>query len=122
MTYLPTNTWNPYPSNLPDSGWIPLPHITPVLPGTTTTLIPTKSDGLSTDYYKIPEGSKDLLDLIEHKEMNYSLAQIFKACYRLGHKQGNDDKYDLKKMLFFIVRLMRKAGIKVEAVVDGKEV
>lgn len=41
-----------------------------------------KSDGGSTSYYELPEGSKELNDLIEHKGMSFALGNIFKACYR----------------------------------------
>lgn len=64
----------------------------------------SKSDGSSTDYYKIPEGATDLIDLIEFKNMNFAIGNIFKACYRLGQKEGNDDLYDLRKILFFVQR------------------
>jgi len=64
-----------------------------------------KSDGGSTDYYKIPAGATDLIDLIEHKKMGFSLGNIFKACYRLGEKEGNDLLYDLNKIIFFAERM-----------------
>jgi hypothetical protein len=62
------------------------------------------SDGGSTDYYKLPDGAKELLDLIEHKQMNFNVGNIFKAAYRLGEKAGNDLSYDLKKIIFFAER------------------
>lgn len=64
-----------------------------------------KSDGGSTDYYKIPAGASDLIDLIEHKKMSFALGNIFKACYRLGEKEGNDLLYDLNKIIYFAERL-----------------
>lgn len=63
-----------------------------------------KSDGSSTDYYKLPAGATDLLDLIEHKEMDFAIGNIFKACYRLGEKHGTDMLYDLNKIIFFAER------------------
>ncbi len=66
------------------------------------------SDGGSTDYYKIPDGATDLIDLIEHKKMGFSLGNIFKACYRLGEKEGNDLLYDLNKIIYFAERLKRQ--------------
>jgi hypothetical protein len=63
-----------------------------------------KSDGSSTDYYKIPEGATDLLDLIEYKGMDFGVGNIFKACYRLGEKEGIDQAYDLRKIVFFAQR------------------
>lgn len=63
-----------------------------------------QSDGGSTEYYKIPANSVDLADLIEFKNMNYNVGNIFKACYRLGTKIGADDLYDIRKILFFAER------------------
>ena len=65
---------------------------------------PVKSDGGSTDYYRIPTGAADLLDLIEHKKMDFAIGNIFKACYRLGEKEGTDLLYDLNKIIFFAER------------------
>lgn len=66
------------------------------------------SDGGSTDYYKIPQGATDLQDLIEHKDMNFSIGNIFKACYRLGEKSGAPKDYDLRKIIFFAQRELNK--------------
>lgn len=63
-----------------------------------------KSDGGSSAYYDLPDGARDIGDLIEYREMPYGVANIFKACYRLGHKAGNDDEYDLRKIIFFAKR------------------
>ena len=60
--------------------------------------------GGSSDYYKIPVGATDLLDLIEAKNMSFGLGNIFKACYRLGEKSGTTRKYDLEKIIFFAQR------------------
>ena len=62
-------------------------------------------DGWSSDYYKIPPGAEELGDLIEHKNMNFNVGNIFKACYRLGSKPGVSDKYDLKKILEHLISL-----------------
>jgi hypothetical protein len=63
-----------------------------------------KSDGWSTSYYEIPEGTKELQDLIEHKNMNFAVGNIFKAAYRLGDKEGTTREYDLNKIIFFAER------------------
>ncbi len=60
------------------------------------------SDGLSTSYYEIPRHAEELRHLISHKAMSKSRGDIFKACYRLGEKDGTDTLYDLNKMKFFI--------------------
>jgi len=61
-------------------------------------------DGWSSDYYKIPPGTTELGDLIEHRNMNFNVGNIFKAAYRLGSKPGVSDLYDLKKILWFVQR------------------
>lgn len=63
------------------------------------------SDGGSTEYYYIPSGAQDLQDLIEHKNMDFSTGNIFKACYRLGEKSGTSKLYDINKILFFAERM-----------------
>ena len=60
------------------------------------------SDGASTSYYTFPSHATELRHLISHKGMSKSRADIFKACYRLGEKDGVDVGYDLNKMKFFI--------------------
>lgn len=67
-----------------------------------------RSDGSSTDYYKIPTDAEDLIDLIEYKNMNFAVGNIFKACYRLGQKDGNDDAYDIRKIIFFAERELER--------------
>ena len=62
------------------------------------------STGWSTDYYVLPDGAVELQDLIEHRSMNFSVGNIFKACYRLGRKDGTSTLYDLRKMKWFIER------------------
>lgn len=64
------------------------------------------SDGLSTSYYTLPAHATELRHLISHKGMSKSRGDIFKACYRLGEKEGTDVMYDLNKMKFFIEDLM----------------
>jgi hypothetical protein len=66
-----------------------------------------QSDGGSTGYYKIPARAKDLQDLIEHKQMSFGRGNIFKAAYRLG-EAGNDEVYDLKKIIWFAERRLRE--------------
>lgn len=63
------------------------------------------SDGLSTDYYKLPEHATELRHLISHKGMSFARGNIFKACYRLGEKEGVDTLYDINKIIFFAEEL-----------------
>lgn len=64
------------------------------------------NNGGSTDYYKLPPNSKDLQDLIEYKDMNYAIGNIFKAVYRLGEK--NEASYELNKIIYFANRELAK--------------
>lgn len=64
------------------------------------------SNGGSTEYYKLPEYATELRHLISHKSMSKSRGDIFKACYRLGEKEGTDILYDLNKMKFFVEDLI----------------
>jgi len=70
------------------------------MPSSTT----VKSDGWSTSYYELPEGASELQDLIEHRGMNFSVGNIFKACYRLGRKDGATTLYDLNKIRWYAER------------------
>jgi hypothetical protein len=67
-----------------------------------------KSTGWSTDYYKLPEGAVELQDLIEAKNMNFAIGNCFKACWRLGSKQGVDEAYDLRKIIWFAERELKR--------------
>ena len=60
------------------------------------------SEGGSTSYYTFPPWASELRHLISYKGMSKSRGDIFKACYRLGEKDGVDPLYDLNKMKFFI--------------------
>jgi len=64
------------------------------------------SDGGSTDYYKLPDHASELRHLISYKGMSKSRGDVFKACYRLGEKDGAEILYDLKKMKFFVEDLI----------------
>jgi len=67
-----------------------------------------KSDGGTSSYYELPKGAKDLMDLIEHKDMSFSVGNIFKAAYRLGEKDGADKSYDVRKIIWFAERLLKE--------------
>lgn len=68
------------------------------------------SGGWSSDYYVLPEGAYELGDLIEHKNMNFNVGNIFKACYRLGNKGGTTVMYDLDKIKFFAEREIKRVA------------
>lgn len=66
-----------------------------------------KNNGGDTDYYKLPEGAKTLNDLIEFKEMNFALGNVFKAAYRLGKKESTTQIYDLNKIIYYAERMKK---------------
>ncbi|WP_179295903.1 hypothetical protein [Mesorhizobium sp. WSM4312] len=51
------------------------------------------------------------MDLIEHKRMGFSIGNIFKACYRLGSKDGTTRAYDLRKIIYFAQRELDLLGV-----------
>ena len=71
-----------------------------------------KSDGWDTDYYQLPEGAKELQDLIEHKAMNFARGNIFKAAYRLGGKTGTSAAYDLNKIIWYAQRELARLELR----------
>lgn len=78
-----------------------------------------KSDGGSTPHlYSIPSDAKELQDLIEYRNMNFAIGNIFKACYRMGRKEGADELYDLNKIIFFAEREKKRIKEEEEPVCD----
>jgi len=55
-------------------------------------------------WYDLPEGANQLQDLIEHKNMNGNIKDVFKACYRVGKKDGTEEVYDVEKMAYYSLR------------------
>jgi hypothetical protein len=62
---------------------------------------PAVSDGSSADYYVLPNGAKELQDLISHKNMNAQIGEIFRACYRYGEVAHSKMLRDAKKIKFY---------------------
>ena len=63
-----------------------------------------KQPGGDTDYYRVPEDAKMLQDLIEFKDMNWNIANVFKAMYRYGGCSHSDKLRDVNKALWFLER------------------
>jgi len=70
------------------------------------TLVDTQEvpGGSTPSQYALPSYAKELQDLIEYRGMNFALGNIFKAVFRMGHKNGADELYDLNKIIFFANR------------------
>ena len=80
--------------------------------GTSVTEQSERSGGWSSPYYMLPEGARELGDLIEHKDMNFNVGNIFKAAYRLGDKKGTTRIYDLEKIIWFAERELIREELK----------
>lgn len=87
-----------------------------------TTHTKIKSNGLSSDYYKIfipkdhivesPCGQFYVVeteDIIEFAlDNDFDKANLVKSCVRMGKKEGNDDQYELNKMSYSLKKLRRR--------------
>lgn len=67
------------------------------------------NNGGSTDYYKLPPNATDIMDLIEYRNMNFSMGNIFKACYRMGECDHSDKVRELNKIIWFAQRELNLA-------------
>lgn len=67
-----------------------------------------KSDGSTASYYQLPEGAKELQDLISFKDMNSQIGEIFRAAYRYGYASHSDKLRDAKKIKFYIEAEIRR--------------
>lgn len=81
-----------------------------------------KSNGGSSKYYVLPEYAKELQDLIEYRNMNAAVSNIFKAAWRLGAKDGIDEFYDLNKVIWYAVReINRRRRLQDMSPIDFEE-
>jgi hypothetical protein len=60
--------------------------------------------GSTPGQYELPRTAVELQDLIEYRDMNFAIGNIFKACYRMGNKNAVDKAYDLRKIIWFAKR------------------
>ena len=58
--------------------------------------------GSTPSQYALPDGARELQDLIEYRKMNFALGNIFKACYRIGTCSHSDTIRDLNKIKWFV--------------------
>ncbi len=68
----------------------------------------SSSDGGKTSYYQISINPEQIQDLIEYNNMNFSEGNMFKAVWRLGSKKGVSKEYDLKKIIWFAERELKR--------------
>lgn len=60
-----------------------------------------KSDGSTASYYELPDGARELQDLISDRNMNAQIGEIFRECYRYGRASHSDEMRGIKKILFY---------------------
>jgi hypothetical protein len=73
---------------------------------------PKTLTGGPSEYYDFPAGAITLNDLIEHKNMDFHLGNIFKAVWRYGTKEGTSKEYDCRKIIYSGARkLMQEADV-----------
>lgn len=69
-------------------------------------LVKEKSDGSTASYYRLPEGAQELQDLIDYKNMNYSVGNIFMLCYDHGEASK---AYDVEKLIKIVKDILKYA-------------
>jgi len=61
----------------------------------------SRSDGSTASYYELPDGARELQDLISYRNMNAQDGEIFRAIYRKGRASHSDELRDARKVLFY---------------------
>ena len=61
-------------------------------------------NGGSTSYYDLPKNAKNIQDIIEAKDISWNMANILKACYRIGSQDHSSTERDLNKIIYFANR------------------
>lgn len=79
-----------------------------------------QNNGGSSDWYSLPANAKTLQDLIEHRNMNGAVKDIFKACYRLGIKT-EDELRDLNKTAYYALREIGRVSGRKDYITIAKE-
>ena len=82
--------------------------------------IKQNNNGGASDWYSLPKNANTLQDLIEHRNMNGSVKDIFKACYRLGIKT-EDELRDLNKMAYYSLREVGRITGRKDYITIAKE-
>jgi len=67
-----------------------------------------KSDGSTAEYYQLPEGAKELQDLISHRNLNAQDGEIFRSIYRKGLADHSSELRDARKVLFYAREEVRR--------------
>lgn len=71
----------------------------------------SQREGGSTPHqYALPALASELQDLIEYREMNFAVGNIFKACYRINNCEHSTAARDMRKIIWFANRELRRLG------------
>ena len=70
----------------------------------TSDQIPEMPGWSTPSQYALPASAVELQDLIEYRDMNFAIGNIFKAAYRLGRCSHSDEARDLRKIIWFAQR------------------
>jgi hypothetical protein len=62
----------------------------------------SRSDGSTASYYDLPPGATTLNDLIQYRNMNHAIGELFCAAFRYGQASHSDRLRDAKKIKFYI--------------------
>ena len=62
---------------------------------------PSKSDGSTATYYQLPGYAREIQHLINHKNMNANIGEIFRTSYRYGSASHSNQMRDAKKIVFY---------------------
>lgn len=76
-------------------------RVNPNLPAPQSVFKKEASNGATAGYYELPEGAKELQDLISFKNMNAQMGEIFRAVYRYGQVNHSPEIRDIKKIIFY---------------------
>jgi len=66
------------------------------------------SDGSKAGYYDLPEGAKQLGDLIAYRNLNHADGEMFCAIYRKGRASHSDALRDARKVLYYAQSEVRR--------------
>ena len=104
-----SNDYIPKPQVTESSAVISVPATPPI---TINKDVPCKkvSDGSTASYYELPQGAKELQDLISYKNMNAQIGEIFRACMRYGESSHSNELRDAKKIRFYIDAEIKRLG------------
>jgi len=61
----------------------------------------SRSDGSTATYYQLPDYAREIQHLINHKNMNANIGEIFRTSYRYGSASHSNQMRDAKKIVFY---------------------